>query len=37
MHEAGKVIYGNPHYARIDLTSHLDGIYDEAGEAGRAA
>ncbi|MCC6127192.1 MAG: NPCBM/NEW2 domain-containing protein [Pirellulales bacterium] len=34
MHAAGKVIYGNPHYARIDLMRHLDGIYDEAGMQG---
>ncbi|MBN2581354.1 MAG: chitobiase/beta-hexosaminidase C-terminal domain-containing protein [Pirellulales bacterium] len=31
MHDAGKVIYGNPHYARLDLMNHVDGIYDEAG------
>jgi hypothetical protein len=34
MHGAGKVIYGNPHYARLDLMNHLDGIYDEAGMQG---
>jgi hypothetical protein len=34
MHTAGKVIYGNPHYARLDLMNHLDGIYDEAGMQG---
>jgi hypothetical protein len=34
MHAAGKVIYGNPHYARLDLMKHLDGIYDEAGMQG---
>ncbi len=34
MHAAGKVIYGNPHYARLDLMNHLDGIYDEAGMQG---
>jgi hypothetical protein len=34
MHDAGKVIYGNPHYARLDLMRHLDGLYDEAGMLG---
>jgi hypothetical protein len=34
MHAAGKVIYGNPHYARLDLMRQLDGIYDEAGMQG---
>lgn len=34
MHRAGKVVYGNPHYARLDLMKELDGVYDEAGMLG---
>jgi hypothetical protein len=33
MHDAGKVIYGNPHCSRIDLLRQFDGIYDEVGDA----
>ncbi|MGQ9823322.1 MAG: hypothetical protein ACUVQK_15830 [Thermogutta sp.] len=34
MHEADKVIYANPHYRRLDLMRHLDGVYDEFGQYG---
>jgi len=36
MHEAGKVIYCNPHYRRVDLLRHLDGVYDEFGQMGHS-
>ena len=32
MHNAGKVIYGNPHCCRLDLLRQFDGIYDEVGD-----
>jgi hypothetical protein len=32
MHNAGKVIYGNPHCCRFDLLRQFDGIYDEVGD-----
>ncbi len=32
MHEAGKVIYVNPMYARLDLMKPADGFYDEHGQ-----
>ena len=32
MHDAGKVIYCNPLYRRVDLLRHQDGIYDEFGQ-----
>jgi hypothetical protein len=32
MHDAGKVIYGNPHCCRFDLLRQFDGIYDEVGD-----
>jgi hypothetical protein len=32
MHDAGKVIFGNPMYARLDLMRQLDGFYDEHGQ-----
>jgi hypothetical protein len=31
-HDAGKVIFGNPMYARLDLMRQLDGFYDEHGQ-----
>jgi hypothetical protein len=31
VHEAGKVVYGNPLYRRLDAMRHLDGFYDEFG------
>ncbi|MFZ1932178.1 MAG: FN3 associated domain-containing protein [Thermoguttaceae bacterium] len=31
-HDAGKVIFGNPMYARLDLMRQLDGLYDEHGQ-----
>ncbi|MEW6741248.1 MAG: NPCBM/NEW2 domain-containing protein [Planctomycetota bacterium] len=34
MHEAGKVIYVNPLYHRLDLMREVDGIYDEFGHEG---
>jgi hypothetical protein len=34
MHQAGKVIYGNPHYRRLDLMKEIDGIYDEGASQG---
>jgi hypothetical protein len=36
MHNAGKVIYGNPHCSRIDLLRQFDGIYDEVGDQPQA-
>ncbi|MBN1343678.1 MAG: NPCBM/NEW2 domain-containing protein [Phycisphaerae bacterium] len=36
MHKAGKVIYCNPHYRRLDLLRHLDGVYDEFGQMGHS-
>jgi len=36
MHEAGKVIFCNPHYRRVDLLRHVDGIYDEFGQMGHS-
>ncbi len=32
LHDAGKVIFGNPMYARLDLMRQLDGFYDEHGQ-----
>jgi hypothetical protein len=32
MHNASKVIYGNPHCCRFDLLRQFDGIYDEVGD-----
>ena len=32
MHGANKVIYGSPHYRRLDLMRHLDGVFDEYGK-----
>lgn len=32
MHNAGKVIYANPMYARLDLMKAVDGFYDEHGQ-----
>ena len=32
MHNAGKVIYGNPLCCRLDLLRQFDGIYDEVGD-----
>ncbi len=29
VHDAGKVIYANPLYRRLDVMKHLDGFYDE--------
>jgi len=34
MHHANKVIYCNPHYRRLDLFRHIDGVYDEFGQYG---
>ncbi|MGL6195420.1 MAG: NPCBM/NEW2 domain-containing protein [Thermoguttaceae bacterium] len=34
MHNEGKVIYANNHDKRIDALKHIDGIYDEFGQAG---
>jgi predicted GH43/DUF377 family glycosyl hydrolase len=34
MHDAGKVIFVNNHDKRIDLLKHVDGFYDEFGQAG---
>jgi hypothetical protein len=36
MHNNDKVIYCNPHYRRLDLTRHVDGIYDEFGQMGHS-
>jgi len=36
MHQAGKVIFVNPHAKRIDLMRHVDGIYDEFADRGPA-
>jgi hypothetical protein len=32
MHEAGKVIFANPMYPRLDLQRQVDGFYDEHGQ-----
>lgn len=32
MHDTGKVIFCNPHYRRVDLLRHVDGVYDEFGQ-----
>lgn len=34
MHDNDRVIYGNPHYRRLDLVRYMDGIYDEFGQVG---
>lgn len=34
MHNAGKVIFVNPHYRRLDAMREPDGIYDEFGQIG---
>jgi len=36
MHDAGKVIYCNPHYRRLDLMRQTDGVYDEFGQMGHS-
>lgn len=36
MHSNDKVIYCNPHYRRLDLLRHIDGIYDEFGQMGHS-
>jgi hypothetical protein len=36
MHEAGKVIFVNPIYSRVDLLRQVDGIYTEYGQDGRS-
>jgi len=36
MHDNNKVIYCNPHYRRLDLLQHIDGIYDEFGQMGHS-
>jgi hypothetical protein len=36
MHSNGKVIYCNPHYRRLDLLRHIDGVYDEFGQMGHS-
>jgi hypothetical protein len=36
MHDNDKVIYCNPHYRRVDLLRHIDGIYDEFGQMGHS-
>ena len=35
MHAAGKVIFANPGYARLDLLREVDGIFAEGGHVGR--
>jgi len=35
MHAAGKVVFVNPIYARLDLLRQVDGIYTEMGNEGR--
>ena len=35
MHDAGKVIFASPLYARLDVYRHVDGFYDEYGYDGR--
>ena len=35
MHQAGKVIFASPLYARLDIFRQIDGIYDEFGYEGR--
>ena len=37
MHDAGKVIFASPLYARLDVYRQIDGIYDEFGYDGRGA
>ncbi|MBN1553276.1 MAG: hypothetical protein JXA11_00910 [Phycisphaerae bacterium] len=34
MHDAGKVIYCNPHTKRPEMMEHIDGIFDEMGHYG---
>ena len=34
MHNAGKAIYGNTHYKRLDVMREVDGIFDEHGFLG---
>jgi hypothetical protein len=34
MHNAGKAIYGNPHFKRLDVMREVDGIFDEFGYYG---
>ncbi|HOZ48977.1 MAG TPA: chitobiase/beta-hexosaminidase C-terminal domain-containing protein [Candidatus Hydrogenedentes bacterium] len=36
MHGNDKVIFGNPHYRRLDLLQHVDGVYDEFGQMGHS-
>ncbi len=36
MHANGKVIFCNPHYRRLDLMRHIDGVYDEFGHMGHS-
>ena len=36
MHDAGKVIFVNPIYSRLDLLRQVDGIYTEFGQDGRS-
>jgi len=36
MHANDKVIFCNPHYRRLDLTRHVDGVYDEFGQMGHS-
>ena len=36
MHSNDKVIFCNPHYRRLDLMRHVDGIYDEFGQMGHS-
>jgi len=36
MHTNDKVIFCNPHYRRLDLMRHIDGIYDEFGQMGHS-
>ncbi len=36
MHDAGKVVFASPLYARLDMYRHVDGFYDEYGYDGRA-
>jgi len=35
MHDAGKVIFASPLFARLDVYRHFDGFYDEYGYDGR--
>lgn len=36
MHTNDKVIFCNPHYRRLDLMRHIDGVYDEFGQMGHS-